>query len=344
MNIALAFNIKRSKPSKNLEEQKDLEFDSPLVIETLKKALEDLGHSVTLVEADLDAYVKLKELKGKIDIVFNIAEGLWGDARESQIPMYCEVLQIPYTHSGPTTHGIGLDKAFTKLVLKGGDGINVPESHVVLGKKYEIPDYLHFPLIVKPNKEGSSKGVFDANVVDNMTDLKKRIEHISEGFTKEVLVEEYIDGREFTVAVLGNDDGNGFEVLPIIEQKFDFLPSGMKKIASFELKWMYEDALKNLHEAYDCPAKIDENLKNEIEDTSKEVCRLLDIRDCSRIDYRLNSEGKLYFIEVNTLPGINPDETQISYFPLAARTAGLTYKDMVGRILTSACKRYNLDI
>lgn len=342
MNICLAFNIKTSAPSKDLSKQKDLEFDSPSVIDSIKKSLKSLGHEVFLVEADENAFLKLKELKGKIDIVFNIAEGLWGDARESQIPIFCEVLQIPYTHSGPTTHGIGLDKSFTKLVLHGADHINVPESHVVMGKNDKIPVYLHFPLIVKPNNEGSSKGVFDANVVDNANDLKERVKVVSEGYSKEVLVEEYIEGREFTVAVLGN--GEDLQVLPIIEQKFDFLPKGMNKIASFELKWVYEDSLKNLRDAYDCPAKLTKELKKKIEETSKEVCRLLDVRDCARIDYRMNKNGKLYFLEINTLPGINPDLSIISYFPLAARTAGMTYTRMIEMILNSACKRYGISV
>lgn len=340
MNVALAYNIKKSKPSADLSKQKDLEFDSPNVIDGIKSSLESLGHKVFLVEADVNAFSKLKKLKGKIDIVFNIAEGLWGDARESQIPMYCEVLQIPYTHSGPTTHGIGLDKSFAKLVLTGADHINVPESYVVFSKNYKIPDYLDFPLIVKPNKEGSSKGVFDANVVRNSKALTERIELVTEGFTKEVLVEEFIDGREFTVAVLGNV--GHFRVLPIIEQKFGFLPKGMNKIASFELKWFYEDSLKDLREAYDCPAKISRKLEKEIEDTSKQICRLLDVRDCARIDYRLDRRGKLYFLEINTLPGLNPDENIISYFPLAARTAGISFRDLIGEILSLACARYGL--
>lgn len=337
MKIALAFNVKKNKPSSNLEEQVDLEFDSMFVINGIKGALQSLGHKVVLVEADQDAFLKLKKLKGKIDIVFNIAEGLWGDARESQIPMYCEVLKIPYTHSGPTTHGIALDKSFAKLVLRGADHINVPESHVVMSKNYEIPGYLNFPLIVKPNKEGSSKGVMDSNVVKNKKDLKERIEAVSENFTKEVLVEEYIDGREFTVGVLGNKDP---QVLPIIEQKFDFLPKGMNKIASFELKWIYEDSLKNLSDAYDCPAKVSSKLKKEIERVSREIFKLLDVRDCARIDYRLDKKGKLYFIEINTLPGINPSLDEISYFPLAARTAGMDYKEVIGRVLELACRRY----
>lgn len=341
MKIAFCFNVKKGKPSKDPKKQVDIEFDSPDVIDSIKKTLNNLGHEVFLVEADENAFLKLKKLKGEVDIVFNIAEGLWGEAREAQIPIICEILKIPYTHSGPTTHTISLDKSFTKLILKGANGLNLPKSFVVGGPKYSVLHDLHFPLIVKPNAEGSSKGVMDANVVYKDRDLRERIRIISDNFTKEVLVEEYIDGREFTVAVMGN--GEDLEVLPIVEQKFDFLPKGMNKIASFELKWFYEDSLKNLSDAYDCPAKIDKKLKIEIEETSKEIYKLLDVRDCARIDYRLDKKGNLYFLEINTLPGINPDPNIISYFPLAARTAGMTYEQMVGKILKLACERYGIN-
>jgi D-alanine-D-alanine ligase len=339
MNIAFTYNVKKNRPSVDLKKQIDLEYDSQSVIKGIEDSLHSLGHKVLLVEADENAFIKLKRLKSKIDIVFNIAEGLWGEARETQIPMICEILKIPYTHSGPTTHTISLDKSFTKLILHGANGINVPDSHVVRSKEYIIPGCLKFPLIIKPNAEGSSKGVLDKNVVRNRKELEERIQITSENFTKEVLVEEYIEGREFTVSVLGNDNP---KILPIIEQKFGFLPKGMNKIASFELKWQYEDSLKDLRDAYDCPAKLGKKLKNEIEETSKEICNLLDVRDCARIDYRLDKNGKLYFIEINTLPGINPALDEISYFPLAARTAGMDFTEMIGEILSLACRRYGL--
>ncbi|MFI5240970.1 MAG: ATP-grasp domain-containing protein [Microgenomates group bacterium] len=339
MNVGFTYNVKKSAPSTDLAEQVDLEFDSIDVINGIVKALEDLGHKVIMIEADENAFLKLKELKDEIDIVFNIAEGLRGDARESQIPVYCEALGIAYTHSGPTTHAISLDKEFTKLLLKGAGTVKVPSSHVVVSRSHQKLDDLSFPVIVKPNKEGSSKGILDKNVVKDVKDLDQRIEEISEKFTKEVIVEEFIDGREFTVAVMGNTKRR---VLPIIEQKFDFLPKNMNKIASFELKWLYEDSLKDLSDAYDCPAKLDKKTEDEIVKTSIEICDILDIRDCARIDYRLDSKGDLYFIEINSLPGINPDIKVISYFPLAARTAGISFKDMVGEILNLALERYDL--
>lgn len=339
MNIAFAYNVKKSKPSLKLEEQKDLEFDSPAVINAITKTLEELGHKVFPVEADENAFLRLQKLQGKVDIVFNIAEGLWGDARESQIPLFCEMLKIPYTHSDPTTHAIALDKDFTKLVLKGANTFNMPDAFVVQNKNYKIPDNLKYPLIVKPNKEGSSKGVMDANVVENEKDLRKRIEIVSENFTKELIIEEYIDGREFTVSLLGNQDPR---MLPIVEQKFDLLPKGKYKIASFELKWIYEYKMKSVSDVYECPAKLDKKIEKEIEETSKEIYRLLDVRGCARIDYRLNEEGKLYFLEINTLPGINPDPGETSCLPMAVRASGMTYKALIAEILRLGCEWWGI--
>lgn len=331
MKIAFTYNVKHHTPSGNLSEQSDLEFDSPYVINSIKSALQELGHEIIEIEADENAFERLKSARGNIDLVFNIAEGLWGDARESQIPLFCEILRLPYTHSSPTTHAVALDKEYSKLLLKGA-GITVPESYTIKN--------LEFPCIIKPNKEGSSKGVMDKNVVDNKEEFERVLAEITKLYDGEVLIEEYIDGREFTVAVLGDDK---LQVLPIIEQKFDFLPAGMHKIASFELKWEYEDALANLADAYDCPAKLTDQETKLVEKTSEKIFRTLNCKDAVRIDYRMAKNGKLYFIEINTLPGINPDPDSISYFPLAARTAGLSFTQLIGKILDSAAKRYNLN-
>lgn len=326
MKIAFCYNVKKSKPSADPGKQDDTEFDGPEVINGIKDALMKLGHEVIEIEADENAFIKLKENRKNIDLVFNIAEGLKGDARESQIPLFCEVLGIPYTHSSPTVHAIKLDKEFTKYLLEGAQLVKVPGR-------------TNFPLIVKPNKEGSSKGIMDANVVYNKEQLEERTRAISETIGGEILVEEYIDGREFTVSVIGNENP---VVLPIVEQKFDFLPKGMNKMASYELKWFYEDTLKDLRDAYDCPAKIDKNLEKEIEDTSIAIYKFLGVRDCARIDYRLDKNENLYFLEINTLPGMIPDEKVISYFPLSARTAGLSYVDLIGKIIEFASIRYGL--
>lgn len=347
MNVAFTYNVKHNHPSVDLKQQVDLEFDSPKVINEIVKTITDLGHKVYKVEADENAYVKLQKLKNlpagrQVDLVFNIAEGKEGDARESQIPLFCEVLQIPYTHSSPSTHAITLDKQFTKWVLQGAKAVRIPESQTISNKNYKIDESLKFPLIVKPNKEGSSKGILDKNVVHNTEDLTNRIQEISEDFTKEIIIEEYIEGREFTISVLG--DGDDVQVLPIIEQTFDFLPKGMSRIASLELKYLYEWDKKKIQDICVCPAKISNELEKEIVETSKQICKVLDVRDASRIDYRLSESGELYFLEINTLPGLNPDPEAASYYVISARVGGLSFKELLGKILGFASRRFKLQL
>lgn len=335
MLVAFTYNVKHNTDYSVEADQSEIEFDDMSVINSIEKAIKSLGHDVLKIEADLDAYNNLRDNKDKIDIVFNIAEGLGGDARESQIPIFCEMLGIPYTHSSPTTHAIKLDKQLTKVILDFY-GVNIPKSQVVTSSNEEISSKLKYPLIVKPNKQGSSKGIFNDSVVKNKNDLKVAIDRVLAEYDIEALVEEYIEGREFTVAMLGNPP----KVLPIVEQKFDFLPEGFNKVAGYELKWIYEDALDNLTDAFDCPAKVTPELEKLINSTCIKVWDALQVKDCARIDYRLNAAKELYFIEINTLPGINPDITGISYFPVAARKSGLTYEQLIDTILNSALDRY----
>ena len=338
MRICFAYNVKHKDPSVKISEQDEQEYDSPEVIGLIRSAIEESGHQVTEVNADREAFNKLKELKDKIDLVFTIAEGIHGDARESQIPMYCEVLKIPYTHSSPTTHAISLDKLFTKLVLKAV-GIKVPNSFIIWSLEDRIAR-LRYPVIIKPNSEGSSVGIMNENVVSDRKKLLKRLKEIyTSGFNGSMLVEEFIKGREFTVSVIGNDPP---EILPIVEQRFDFLPKGFQQIAGYELKWFFEDKLARLEDAYDCPAKIDGELEKKINDATLLAYKTLRILDCARVDYRLKENGELYLLEVNTIPGLNFNEKEISYFPLSSRIAGMKPKDVVGEIINSARKRYGI--
>jgi D-alanine-D-alanine ligase len=160
-----------------------------------------------------------------------------------------------------------------------------------------------------------------------------------EGFEQEALVEEYINGREFTVSVLGNENPR---ILPIVEQRFDSLPKGMNKIAGFELKWVYEDSLENLEDAYYCPPVLSKKVEEQINEMTLKVYKSLNVRECARLDFRLDENENLYFIEINTLPGINPDPKIVSYFPTSVRKAGMSYKDLIKTILDLASKRYNL--
>lgn len=337
MHISFVFNVKHKEPSLSIKEQDEQEFDSPQAIKKIYQDLKILGYEVTKVEADENVFFKIKKLKNKTDLVFSTAEGLKGDARESQVSMFCEMLGIPYTHSTPTTHAIVLDKTFTKMIIKAV-GIKVPDSFLVSKKDRTLPNDIKFPVIIKPNTEGSSIGILNINVISDITKLDERINSIYKtNFSGDLMVEEFIEGREFTVSVIGNGHP---KVLPIIEQKFDFLPPGYHKIAGYELKWLYEDHLKDLKQAYDCPAKISKKLEKEIKDTSIRIYKALRIRDCARIDYRLDNKNKLYVLEVNSLPGLNFNKKEISYFPISARVGGFGSMEILDHIIKTALERY----
>lgn len=338
MNIGFCYNVRHTKASKSLTAQEEAEFDSPQTIADIKKALEKAGHRVYSVEADENAYSKLRELKERIKIVFNIAEGLGGQSREAQIPALLEMLKIPYTHSGVLPQAVTLDKTLTKQIISF-HGINTPNFQLFYTDTTPLDPALNFPLLVKPNCEGSSKGIFTENLVFDVTKLKGRIKWLLDNFQEPVLVEEFLNGREFTVSLLGN---NPPHVLPIVEQNYQVFPENMPHFASYEAKWLFEDNLPNPHDAYFCPAPLEDKLRKKIENMCLSVWAALDLKDVARMDIRLDKSGEPSFLEVNTMPGLISDPNIVSYFPIAARIAGYDFDGMVRAILNAALKRHGI--
>ncbi|MFI5252662.1 MAG: D-alanine--D-alanine ligase [Bacteroidota bacterium] len=311
------------------------EWDTKETILAVKNALDEL-HNVTMIEADEHAYERLRVLRP--DIVFNIAEGLNGVSREAQIPAMLELLQIPYSGSDPLTLATCLDKSRAKEILSYY-GISTPKFKVV-------PDHstlreISFPLpaMVKPLHEGSSKGIYNSSVVHTKEELQREISKILKTYQQPALVEEYLEGREFTVAMMGNNDN--LRVLPIVEIKFDSLPAGVNRIYSYEAKWIW-DQIDNPLDIYECPAALDESLKSAIENLCRKAYAILRCRDWCRIDVRLDSAGIPHIIELNPLPGILPNPNDNSCFPKAARTAGMSYNQMLQSVLALAAQRYGL--
>ncbi len=358
MNVALVFNLKKDKVDDSSGDdsfssvkllkfaQKDklqiiddtyAEWDTVETINAVKLALEENNHTVTLIEADEDAFEKLRRTKP--DIVFNIAEGFRGVSREAQIPAILEMLNIPYTGSDPLTLSICLDKARTKEILSY---YKIPTAKFVVVDdldEFNGDVQLDFPLIVKPLHEGSSKGIFNSSVVSNKNELFAEVERILKTYNEPALVEEFLPGREFTVAILGN--GKNARVLPIVEIKFDSLPPEAKPIYSFEAKWIWDTPEKPL-DIFQCPAEIDNKLREAIEKIALSTFKILRCRDWCRIDLRLDRNGVPNILEVNPLPGILPNPEDNSCFPKAARAAGLTYNQMINEVLNAALKRYGM--
>ena len=258
--------------------------------------------------------------------------------RESHIPAMLEMLQLPYSGSDPLTLGICLDKSRAKEILT---------YHNIPNAKFRVADQVEdikktdfgFPLIVKPISEGSSKGIFSSSLVKNQKELEDEVNRVLFSYNQPALIEEFLPGREFTVAVLGNGDET--EVFPIIEIRYDDFPKEVVPLYSYEAKWIL-DTKENEFDVFECPAKLDKRLEDQIKETVLRTYKVLRCRDWSRIDVRLDKHGVPNIIEINPLPGIMPDPNENSSFPKAARAAGMTYNQMIQSVLYSAAKRYNL--
>ena len=312
------------------------EWDDIHTVRAVERALA-ARHQVTLVNADLDAFAILRNLRSQIDLVFNLAEGLHGASREGQLPALLDMLEIPYTGSDPLTLGLCLDKRRTKEVLRC-NGVPTPRFWIVTALA-EIPPRLPYPLMVKPTLEGSSKGVTDRSLVKNRRELRQQVEWVLTTYRQPVLIEEFLPGREFTVALLGN--GPELGTLPIVEINFATLPAGVNPIYSYEAKWLW-DREEDPLQIFTCPANIDPVLQREIEAVSKQAFRALGCRDWCRVDVRLDALGQPQVIELNPLPGILPRPEQNSCFPKAARAAGLSYEELILAVVDTASRRLGL--
>ncbi len=336
--VGLTYNLKsgskngeqngRSAVPEPIAPDAEAEYDDITTILAIKKALEGNGCRVTLLEADKDLPVKVAEAKP--DIVFNIAEGIYGRGREAQVPALLDFYKIPYSGSDATTLCIALDKSLTKRLLSTY-GIKAPKGRVITREQDELAGRFHYPVIVKPSAEGSSKGISDAAIASNRKELQELIKKNISLYKQDMLVEEYISGREFTVGILGN--GRNIHVFRPMEIRF--VDRGNRyNIYSYNVKQNYKEYIR-----YDCPADISRAAEAEMTDTAKKIYEALSCRDFARIDFRLSPEGDLYFIEINPLPGLAPG---YSDFPMIAEFNGMDYDTLVWNVLKSALERYGM--
>ena len=311
------------------------ECDSDETIEAIGRALGE-RHEVFPIEADEDAYTKLRELKP--DLVFNIAERLEGPNRESHIPTICEILNIPYTGSDPLTLSICLDKSRAKEIL-AYHKIPTPAFWVV-ENGLPLRPRPRLPVIVKPLYEGSSKGIKDNSVVQTPEELKIRIKEVQGLYQEPVIVERFLTGREFTVGVLGNPPH--LDILPVVEIDHSQLPGRANPIYSYEAKWVWDRPEKPL-QIFRCPADLTPALETRIREVVSRTCEVLRIRDWCRIDLRLDERDEPNVLEVNPLPGVLPNPEDNSCLPKAARTAGYSYSALLHRVVDEAAARYGLN-
>lgn len=337
MKVALTYNLKKEiSTDTGLPQDFYAECDDLDTVEAVRDALAERHPGVLMIEADEDAYEKLRSARP--DIVFNMAEGIWGESRESQMPSIMEMLRVPYTGSSPLTLSLCLHKARAKEILSH---YSIPTARFVVARseKLDIERFLEFPMIVKPLFEGSSKGIKNDSIVNTPIELKERVQRVLMEYSQPALVEEFLTGREFTVALLGN--GDCIKALPIVEINYSALPEGVNPIYSYEAKWVL-DTPDNPLDIFTCPAPLNDRLRTAIETVAIDAFRALDVKDWCRTDVRLDRYGVPNIIELNPLPGILFDPKCNSCFPKAARSAGMSFTELVNAVLDNARARYGI--
>lgn len=306
----------------------EAEYDTPETVAALLAALGAAGHSAVPIEMDADCLTNLR--REQPDIAFNIAEGLPGLGREAQAPAICEMLGIPHTGSGVLTLALCLDKAMTKRVLAHA-GVPTPGFRVIPPGSPPDPGPLRFPLFVKPLREGSSMGISPRSLVREMGELAQQVAAVHSVFGEPALVEEFLQGREFTVGMLGNRD---VEFLPVTEINYGALPVGYPPVYTYQFKKEWDD-----DHLYLCPAPVAPELLQRLQRTALATYRAVECLDVGRVDLRLDAEGTPHVLEINPLPGMAPG---FSDLPRQADVAGIGYERLVRRILEAALARHGL--
>lgn len=327
LRVGIVYNLKSGKKTEIPDEE--AEYDSIDTVYAIQKALKTRGHEVTLLEADETLPDKLNE--HNIDLVFNIAEGRGGRGREAQIPALCNYYGIPFTGSDETTLCLALDKGLTKKLL-AGDGVLTPNYVVVTKETMETARKLNCPVIVKPNAEGSSKGISDVSIAKTENELMMILNKNLAMYGQSMLAEEYIEGREFTVGVLGN--GSNVKVFPPMEIEYRKATQDNYHVYSYNVKQNFREYID-----YACPAKLTKAEEQEMTEVTAKIYQLLSCRDFARADFRMTKDGKIYFIEINPLPGLAP---HYSDYPMLADFSGTSYDDLVNGILDAAVERLGL--
>lgn len=332
MRIGITFDLKSDTPRPaHLPDDYQEEFDSPVTIEAIASVLRGLGHEV--VELGDGRAMLERVLASPPDLVFNFAEGQGvGRSREARVPAVLEMLGIPYTGSDPLTLTVTLDKDCAKRLVQS-EGVAVPRSLVVHPDddlRAVLPKQLPYTVIVKPAWEGSSKGIRGKCVVDRSDELRAAVELLRHDHRQPILIEEYIAGDELTVGVVGNDPPRIVGVMRVAPRTHE-----ERFVYSLEVKRDWQRLV-----SYECPAKLPPEALAAVERATLTAYRALGCRDVARVDFRLR-DGVPYFLEVNPLPGLNPESSDLV---ILAGKAGMSYERLITEILHAAFRRHGIPV
>lgn len=323
LRIALAHNLRRA------DEETQAELLGEEYVELLRDTLAGLGHEVVPVEMSGPPTVIVDRLlEARPQLVFNVAEGTEIPRREPYFPAIYEVLGLAYTGGGPALLYVGLDKRLIEKVFSV-HGIRVPRGSLVTPDDSDLPDELDFPLFVKPNYEGSSKGIHRESLVETREEASDVIGKLLSEYPDGVNVEEFIPGRELTVPMLEEYPGH---VVEVVEYWFK---DDEHNIFDYERKSAGD---KERFMETRCPPELEGGLREIVLTQASRAFDVARIRDCARADFRLREDGTPFLLEVNALPGLREE----SPTTVACRSKGLEYAEMIDLIVRSARKRYRL--
>lgn len=320
------------------------EFDRRETIQSIQDAIESDGHITAFIPADQNLPFALREFQP--DICFNIAEGLGGDAREAQVPAMLELLRIPYTASRVLANALGLDKTMTKNIWRQA-GLPTAAFQEFSSPYETLNADMHYPLFVKPAREGTGMGMDAHSIVNNDEELRRQVTWVLNEYHQPALVEEFLPGREFTVGVLGRQDaflyarnasiysGDGFCRLPVLEVE------SSRSVTP----GIYGHTAKTLHTGdngvpdFLCPAPIDSASARKMQELAIRAHQAVGAVDVSRVDMRMDAEGNPRLIEINTLPGLTPGFSDLC---VIANALGLSYADLILEILYLGASRFGM--
>ncbi|MER9965030.1 ATP-grasp domain-containing protein [Mesorhizobium sp. M0045] len=296
-------------------------------VESVMAALQEGGHETLLCEGDkgllaaLERFMPPEPQARPSGFVFNMAYGIQGEYRYTHVPAVLEMAGVPYTGSSPLGHGLAQDKVVAKRLLRDA-GVPTPNFRV-MRRGTESTGDLQFPVVVKPRQETMSLGL---QLLHEPAELRRAVERTVTQYGQDALVEEYIEGREIYVALLGNGE---LDVLPLVEQDF-----GDRETRLFTLEDKMHTAVTELQTI--CPAQIGSKLATMLRDISVATFRACQCRDYARVDLRIDSSGQPFVLEINSMPVLGTTTT----YALAATTAGHSFSSLVNRILDVAHRRY----
>jgi len=322
MNIGLAYDLRSDYLAMGYSDEETAEFDRPDTIDAIERALVKLGHAPDRI-GNIFSLVKRLAAGDRWDLVFTIAEGMHGYAREAQVPALLEAFTIPVTFSDPMVLSLSLHKGMAKRVVRD-QGVATPDFAVVADREGAEMVRLPFPLFVKPVAEGTGKGVTAASKVMSRQSLIERCSELIAAYHQPVLVETFLPGREFTVGIVGT----GREARSLGVMEVVLLPAAEKDVYSYTNKEKCE-ALVEYRLADDYQAK-------QAAETAVAAWRALECRDAGRVDLRSDAKGIPNFIEVNPLAGLHPEHSDL---PILCGKAGISYDQLIGMIMDSALKR-----